>query len=425
MTTTTLKTKCISLSDLRPGMYVMELDRPWIKAPFLRHRFLVQNTEQIDSLRQSAVRQVVIDSSRGLDIERPAGRGKLHESRARAKNETAKPAPPYPADFKEAGEVARGTSRVVVRTARAMRNDAVSSLRHLFCGTKTGTPLEIPALKGVVRGLVLNLLEHPAATTIMMHLEGMQQTHRCAYEHAVDVCVMSMMIGRAHGLRPHEIDHLGLGALVHDIGEMDLPGHLQRPAAVSTEQEEALFREHPLCGNAILSRSTGVPEPIHRIVWEHHERVDGSGYPYGIRGSQISLLSQIVGLADKYDGMVSRRDGSRWLSGAEAIRQLCQLGIDGQFDQRLVERMIQCLGVYPAGSLVALSTGERAWVIAGDTQNRLQPWVKLVWDRRGGQRHACEIVDLSSPRPGEPERKIMQVLSPHQESVDCFSILAD
>jgi HD-GYP domain-containing protein (c-di-GMP phosphodiesterase class II) len=424
MITDALKTKCISLSDLRPGMYVLELDQPWIKTPFLRHRFLVQNTEQIDTLRQASVRQVVIDPSRGLDVENAEDSGNLKAARRRAQNETAKPVPPYPADFKEAGEVARETSREVVRAARAIRNDAVTSIRNLFSGTKTGIPLEAPALKGVVRCLVLNLLEHPAATTIMMHLEGMQQTHRCVYEHAVDVCVMSMMIGRAHRLRPHEIDHLGLGALMHDLGEIDLPGHLQRPAGRFTEQEEALFREHPRRGNAILSRSTGVPEPVHRIVWEHHERVDGSGYPYGLHGSQISLLSQIVGLADQYDGMVTRRDGRRQLSGAEAMRQLYQSGIDGRFDQSLVERMIECLGVYPVGSLVALNTGERAWVIAGDTQNRLKPWVKLVWDRRGAQRYTSEIVDLSSPRPGEPERKITQVLSPHQESVDCFSILA-
>lgn len=424
MATDTRKTKCISVSDLRPGMYVLELDQPWLHTPFFRHRFLVQNAEQIASLKQAAVRQVVIDPSRGLDVEGPIMDHQPPATGTRAQNGPPSPALPYPGGFKEAEAVARETSRETVRAARAVRDDAVTSVRNLFAGTKTGIPLETPALQGVIRGLVINLLDHPAATTVMMHLERMQQTHRCVYEHAVDVSVMSMMIGRAHRLRPHELDHLGLGALMHDLGEMELPAHLQRPSGVFTDQEEVLFREHPRRGNAILSRTKGVPDPVHRIVWEHHERVDGSGYPHGLHGAQVSLLSQIVGLADKFDGMISRRDGHALLSGAEAIRQLYQLGMSGHFDQSLVERMVQCLGVYPVGSLVALNTGERGWVIAGDTENRLQPWVKLVWDRHGALRYVSEIVDLSSPKPGEPERKITQVLNPKQENVDCYSILA-
>lgn len=424
MATDTLKTKHISVADLKPGMFVLELDQPWINTPFFRHRFLVQNAEQIASLKQAAVRRVVIDPSRGLDVDGPVMDHQPTTTATRVKNDPAGPDSASPVAFKEAEAVARETSRETVRAARAIRDDAVTSVRNLFAGTKTGIPLESHALQGVVRGLVINLLNHPAAATVMMHLERMQQTHRCVYEHAVDVSVMSMMIGRAHRLRPHELDHLGLGALMHDLGEMELPAHLQRPSGVFSDQEEALFREHPRRGAAILSRTKGVPEPVHRIVWEHHERVDGSGYPYGLHGSQLSLLSQIVGLADKYDGMISRRDGQALLSGAEAIRQLYQLGIGGQFDQSLVERMVQCLGVYPVGSLVALSTGERGWVIAVDTENRLLPWVKLVWDRHGAQRYVSEIVDLSSPRPGEPERKITQVLNPQQEGVDCYSILA-
>jgi HD-GYP domain-containing protein (c-di-GMP phosphodiesterase class II) len=433
MQTDTKKTKLISISDLRPGMYVLELDQPWIKTPFFRHRFLVQSEEEIASLKQYAVRQVMIDPSRGLDVEVPTTghrpptdrRGPLtSKADARAEHTPATVESPSHGGFKGAEEVARESSREAVRAARAIRGDAVTALRDLFAGTKTGIPLESLALQGVVRDLLSNLLTHQAATTIMRHLERLQQTNRSSYEHAVDVAVMSLMMGRAHGLRPHQLNHLGLGALMHDLGEMDLPGHIQRPAGPLSPEEEALFREHPRRGAAILSRTKGVPEPVHRIVWEHHERVDGSGYPYGLQGAQIPLLSQIVGLADSYDSMINERAGRKRLSGAEAIRSLFQLGKGAQFDQNLIERMIQCLGVYPVGTLVALNTGEQGWVIAGNTENRVTPWIKLAWDGRGERRFVSDIVDLSSPKPGEPERTITKVLNPQQEGVDCYSILA-
>lgn len=429
------KTKRISVADLKPGMYVLELDQPWIKTPFFRHRFQVKDQEQIASLQESNVREVVIDPSYGRDvtcpITDPQPPTKGHAEDPTVAGTLLKSDPtvagtdhPAPACAKTPEEVGREASKEAVHAARAVRNDAITAVKNIFAGTKTGIPLKSPALHEVTHTLTADLFDHPAATMIAMHLDRMQRCRRGLYEHAVDVCVLSLMIGRAHKLRPQELEHLGFGALMHDIGELELAPHLQCPSGMLTDQEQALFRQHPSRGNAISRGMQGVPEPVSRIVWEHHERVDGSGYPFHLAGPLISPLSQIVGLADEYDAMVSEREGRTPFSGMEAVRRIYRLGVGGPFDLNMVKRMIQCLGVYPVGSLVELTSGERGWVIAVDTQSRLRPWVKLVWDRHGAQRPASEIVDLSSPQPGDPVRTIRQVLNPQQEGVDCNSILA-
>jgi HD-GYP domain-containing protein (c-di-GMP phosphodiesterase class II) len=429
------KTKRISVSELRPGMYVLGLDQPWHKTPFFRHRFLVKDHDQIASLQESNVREVMIDASYGRDVACPiADPQPPTEERTEhptAANMLLGSAPavagtdrPAPACARTPEEVGRETSKEAVHAARAVRDDAITAVKNIFAGTKTGIPIKSPALLEVAFTLATDLFDHPTATMIAMHLDRMQRCRRGLYEHAVDVCVLSLMIGRAHKLRPHELEHLGFGALMHDIGELELAPHLQCPSGALTDQEQALFRQHPSRGHTISCGMQGVGEQVSRIVWEHHERADGSGYPFHLAGSLISPLSQIVGLADEYDALVSEREGRTPFSGTEAVRRIYRLGVGGIFDLNMVKRMIQCLGVYPIGSLVELTSGERGWVIAVDTQSRLRPWVKLVWDRHGAQRPASEIVDLSSPQPGAPVRTIRQVLNPQQEGVDCNSILA-
>jgi HD domain len=161
-----------------------------------------------------------------------------------------------------------------------------------------------------------------------------------------------------------------------------------------------------------------MPEGVLRIVREHHERSNGSGFPAGLRSDHILQLAQIVGIVDFYDGMVSRHGARPPMMPHDAVRQLFLAGERGQFEKSLVELMIRSIGVYPVGSLVRLNTGEQAVVVGVNPQQRLKPLVKVTTDPQGGSYPTPIEVDLSSPSGDHAVRSVLRVLDSTHERVN-------
>jgi len=161
---------------------------------------------------------------------------------------------------------------------------------------------------------------------------------------------------------------------------------------------------------------------VNRIVTEHHERVDGLGYPSGAAGPQISAFSQIVAITDTYDDILTGRKLSP-LQPLEVLRQLYMQGNSGVFDRGLVEQVIRCLGVYPAGSLVELNTGERGIVIAANRNDSLKPTLRIISSRDGLTLSNGPIVNLFEADTGSIERRIIRALDPGKERVNPFAFL--
>jgi hypothetical protein len=168
----------------------------------------------------------------------------------------------------------------------------------------------------------------------------------------------------------------------------------------------------------LLSEHPGVHEDVLRIVREHHERSDKSGFPAGLGHDQISRLAQIVGIVDFYDGMVSRRGARPGMSPHDAVRQLFLAGERGQYEKTLVEVMIRSIGVYPVGSLVRLNTGEQAVVIGANPLQRLKPLVKVTTDPQGGSYALPIVIDLAAPSSDHTVRTVLRVLDPARERVN-------
>jgi HD-GYP domain-containing protein (c-di-GMP phosphodiesterase class II) len=173
-----------------------------------------------------------------------------------------------------------------------------------------------------------------------------------------------------------------------------------------------------MLGVTLLSQRGDMPDGVLRIVAEHHERGDGSGYPTGAKREAISQLAKIVGLVDLYDGMVSRRSGRVALLPHDAVRRLFLLGECGQFEKVLVETVIRSVGVYPVGSLVRLNTGEQAVVVGINPSQRLKPLVKIVGGPQGESYATPLPVDLAAQTQGRVVRSVLRVLDPVQERVN-------
>jgi putative nucleotidyltransferase with HDIG domain len=215
----------------------------------------------------------------------------------------------------------------------------------------------------------------------------------------------------------NSITALGMGALLHDVGKTRLPRNLICKPTAYTDQERRLMERHPTLGATILRRSENIPELAQRIAAEHHERIDGSGYPCGIRGAELLLPSQLVAITDLYDNMLTGRNRPA-LQPIEVLRQLYLRSNAGALDRRLVEKVIHCLGVYPIGSLVELNTGERGIVIASNRVDSLKPTLRLVSSRGGVTEPTGPVVNLAESDSDAVERRIFRALDPEKEQID-------
>jgi HD-GYP domain-containing protein (c-di-GMP phosphodiesterase class II) len=403
-------TKRIPIAQLKPGMFVVGLDKSWWQTPFLSHKWTVRGPEDIQKLVDLDVHEVVIDPTHGDDVVEisPAPPVETEETPQEIQLDApaTPPAAPPPAPSlalpEELSTVAAG-----LPAARAARDEAVAILSGIFEGVKIGKPIDSPALKQAVGGLLDTILHRPEASLILMQ---MQQFETELLAHAVDVCVLSLLIGQQQELAPEQLEALGVGAMLHDVGKTRLPRNLLRKSGGYNPQAQKLLNEHPRLGVSLLTHNKSLPEEALRIVAEHHEYADGSGFPEGRMATKLSPLGQIVAIINLYSGFVSGHDGQSTHLPTQALRRLYQLGRDGKLMGEHVAWAIRALGVYPIGAVVELNTGERGIIVATNSAEAQKPAVLVVCDTEGQQFAVPRLVNLAATAPHEPVHTILRPL---------------
>lgn len=386
----------IAIQDLRPGMYIAGMDQSWFQTPFLRHKWLVKREDEITLLRSYGIQDVFIDTEKGCDVLTVS-----HET----------PSPP---------NLDVGPNPEDIESARRLRAEAISTLDILFRQMGIPSTQHLIEVRSVVSTLLDGLLQHPAA---MVSLIQMRRFDVNLASHGVDTGVLAMAIGQEHNCDPSHLKLLGLAALIHDVGQLRLPLNLVRKVQPYSSQDHQLIQAHCAIGEAMVNQFPDFPDESKRMILHHHERLDGSGYPKGLRGGDISELTQILSIADTYDAQISGRCSHPPVPPARALSELYRAAITGQYATTLVQRLIQLLGVYPIGSLVRLNTGEQAVVIWVHSRSRLNPTIKLLKNAAGQPYDEQDIIDLSSQPPNEASRSIQETIDPHQEGWDMAKIL--
>lgn len=411
-------TKQISIEQLTPGMFVVEMDLPWYRTPFLFHKRLIQDAETIGVMKQSGIRQVTIDTTKGLDIQSPvpASSAGLEHSENRH-DSVASDGAAQKQDPSHAGSIEAQVA--------AVYGEAQEAVERIFADLERGVPPTPAATKIIVTGVVNQVLNCRNALLLRSSFLKVKQFDRSLGAHALDTAILSLVVAVESGVDSAQYEHLGAGALLHDIGYVRLPRNLVRRRDECSEAERRLLEQHSHLGTVVLGEQPGFHEEVCRIVREHHERCDGSGYPGQVKAQDISPLAQIVGIVDLYDKMVSRRGGRPAMIPHDAVRQLFLVGERGQYPKPLVEAVIRSIGVYPVGSLVRLNTGEQAVVVGVNPEHRLKPQVKITGGPHGESYLNPEQVDLSLPHQDKVSRSVLRVLDPIQERVNVAMYLGD
>ncbi|MGH8061595.1 MAG: HD-GYP domain-containing protein [Pseudoxanthomonas sp.] len=385
----------IRVASLRPGMYVSRLDRDWIGTPFLLQGFLVQTQEDIDLLGQYC-RHVFVDIVKSENFIRPSlqrlarpGKGGYDVPDLKAIADSR----PHPVLHKVEDELPR--AREAVQEARKATTEIMDGLR-------AGDKLSETDVEQVVTPLVESVLRNPDA---YFWLESLRQHDSYTYSHAMNCCVLMAAFGRHLGLVDEALHDLATGGLLLDIGKIVVPEELLERAQALTDDEHGQLRDHVEHGLRLYDESGASNAYVRGIIQTHHEREGGSGYPSSLAGENIPLFGRLAGIVDSYDAMTSVRPYRAPVSKYEALQRMYRQR--GQlFQSDLLEQFVQCLGVYPVGTLVELSTGEVAVVMAQNPVRRLFPRVMLLTDVGKKLRRGFESLDLRDTLAGKASAQI-------------------
>lgn len=353
----------VSPENLAVGMYVCELDRPWLDSPFLFQGFPIQSERDIRRLREYC-QWVIVDTERSI----PSSVAGLSPDRS---SNTGVDAAPRTGTELEQGY--QSFHRELKRAIR-VREKAREWLDGFFGDAAAGRPLDVEGARRTTLDLLDTII---ADTNASLWLTNLRSRQEYAAIHCINVCVLSLVFGRHLGMSREKLEEMGTGALVMDVGKQQIPATVLNKPGPLSDAETEIAREHAVAGYRMLKDCPQFPPRALEIVRHHHERVDGSGYPDGLTDEVLDEAIRVVGLCDAYDAMTSERPYQAGISGYKAITRLYRTSRDS-FGQRLMEEFINCIGIYPVGCLVELNTGARGLVISTNPDNRLRPVVMLV-----------------------------------------------
>ena len=395
--------KKISVERLRAGMYVHELCADWMSHPFWRSQFLLKTREHVQRVRDAGVRELYIDTAKGLDdVEaRSANEVRVEVEREMLAAVTAEPEP-----------IVRASLEDELGHARLVHAQAHQVVRGMMQDVRLGRAITLDNVEPVIEAVTGSILRNGSA---LLGLVGIKNKDDYTFLHSVSVCTLMIAFGRTLGLESEDLRQAGIGGLLHDVGKMKVPDEVLNKPGRLTDAEFALIRRHPGDGHAILLETPGVgPVPLD-ITLHHHERIDGSGYPKKLAGEEISTMARMAAIVDVYDAITADRCYHTGMAPTEALRKMWEWS-SAHFDQRLLQGFMRCIGIYPVGSLVLLESGRLGVVIEQNEKSVLTPVVRIFFSTRSNGYIIPENIDLARP-PGSNDR-IVSGESPDKWRVD-------
>ena len=375
----------LSTDELKVGMYVSKLDRPWLETPFLMQGFLVKTEDDITQLQKFCQHVFIDEQLSKAPIEQKEGGGSASDKvKALLKETNSKSKKKY--SRKDLKKLFPNKTLKIYETktdlqqelssAKKVFNDLSHSISDMMTSIRKGGNIQVSAVKDAVNPMVSSIIRNPDAC---IWLARMKSQDSYTYKHSMGASVWAVALGRQIGLPPPDLKTLAVGTLLCDIGKLKLSHDLLKKTEKLTEEEFNLLKSHVDLSLTELSNSVGVTQEVIDIVASHHERFNGQGYPNGLSGNEIPIMARIAAIADSYDAMTSQRPYCEAKSPVIAVKELYELRGD-EYQPELIEEFIQAVGLYPAGTLVELSSGEVAVVVSENKMRRLRPKILKLLD---------------------------------------------
>ena len=375
--------KKISVDQLRLGMHIRELCGPWMSHPFWRTKFVLTDPEDIRRIRNSSIKEVWINTDKGLDVDE--GEGETREQvAAQVKKILEKTL-----DREE--QPKQVTFDEEVKQAAKTCAKATDAVRSMFAELRMGKALSAGAVNGLVEEISSSLYRNPGA---LLSLARLKTADDYTYMHSVAVSALMVSLARQMGFNDEEVHEAGRAGLLHDVGKANIPMKVLNKPGKLTDEEFAIVKIHPEEGHRILLEAKSTSEVPLDVVLHHHEKMDGSGYPHRLVGLEISRFARMGAVCDVYDAITSNRPYKQGWDPTESIQKMTEW-TGGHFDPEIFQAFVKCIGIYPTGSLVSLTSGRVGVVLDQSAKSLLTPQVKVFFSTRTKTYLKPEVVDLS------------------------------
>ncbi len=401
--------KKIPVDALQIGMFVCDFNASWLNHPFLFNQLAISSAEEIAKVRDSGVQELFIDTDKGLDAasadpvpgatppgvadgsEPVAAEGAAEGSTEAAAEKSV--AAPDAAETRApaAGRLLRPLSIAdELGRARQVYAQATRLVKDMLDNARLGKQIDLEAMRPVVESITGSVLRNSNA---MMTLTRLQQVGDETFLHSLGVSVLMVAFGKSLGMDVATLHQYALGGLLHDVGKTRVAPEILGKTSPLTDSEIRYLKSHVAQGAVIASQLPGISSVALAIVEQHHERYDGSGYPRGLQGEAIAHAGRVAAIVDVYDVITSPHTYRKQDAPTEALRNLFALSA-GHFDPQLIKAFVRSIGVYPVGSLVRLSSGRLAVVIAVNEDELLLPQVRIIFDTHSRRLLLPENIDL-------------------------------
>jgi HD-GYP domain-containing protein (c-di-GMP phosphodiesterase class II) len=402
--------KIVDSSQLKVGMYIHDLSCDWMTHPFVRNRFLIGAEDEIGKIVSAGIHDVVIDCSRGLDVQDAPTLAEAHDRTEAELNTIAA----------RSVTVARVALGEELERAAVVRQQACGLVRTVMQDARLGRAVELDRVAPVVLNVTESILRNPGALVGLLRIKSKDDY---TFLHSVSVCTLLVAFCRSRNMDADITYQAGLGGLLHDTGKALVPDKILNKPGPLTDEEFAVIKKHPKDGYDILRKTPGIgPVPLD-ITLHHHERSDGSGYPDSQGAGAISELAQMTAIVDVYDAITADRCYHKGMSAAEALRKIYEWS-KFHFNPGYTQEFIRCVGIYPVGTLVMLESGRLGVVIEPHETNLLAPKVKVFFNTRKNIYIQPETVDLSRALGFGGGDRIIRHESPQKWTVDPMKYLS-
>jgi len=371
--------KKISVSDLRTGMYIDKFDGNWLKHPFWKTSFKLQTAKDLNTIKNSEVTHLWIDTSRGDDLKSQAGTITQEETTPEKIKQDLQKDRPQTIPFAEE-----------IQVAQKILDEAKQATIDMFKEARMGNTISITEISPLVDEISESVTRNPAA---MICITRMKNKDDYTYLHSVAVCALMIALGKQLNYSG-DIHALGMAGLLHDVGKMAIPEDILNKPGKLTDEEFERVKSHPRRGWEMLKENNVADEISLDVCLHHHERVDGHGYPDKLSAKNISLVARMGAVCDVYDAITSDRSYKKGWEPAESLKKMAEWQ-DGHFDGDVFKAFVKTIGIYPSATLLKLKSGRLGIVTDQSSKTLLKPKIKIFFSCSSNAPIPTKIIDLS------------------------------
>ena len=378
--------KKINVEQLTVGMHLKEFCGSWMEHPFWRTGFVITDPKDVSAVLSSSIKEVWIDTAKGHDVAGGVSSVSAAEVEAQIEEQLQQTA-----TF-ETRELAPVPIGVELERAAKICFQSKQAVISMFQEARMGKSVDVGGAQQLVEEISDSVARNPGA---LISLARLKTADDYTYMHSVAVCAMMVGLAKQLGLDEAQTRSAGMAGLLHDLGKAMMPMEVLNKPGKLSPAEFNVIKTHPTEGYRQLLKVPSLDPLVLDVCLHHHEKTDGSGYPKGLKGDQISLFAKMGAVCDVYDAITSNRPYKSGWDPAESLRKMAEWA-NGHFDGKVFQAFVKSLGIYPIGSLVKLTSGRLGVVVEQTGKSLTTPSVKVFFSTKSNLRITPEVIELSS-----------------------------